>query len=197
MFVIEAERLLADFLHDDMQTMSHCRRVAVYAVALCNELSVADDQKMAIRTAALLHDIGKSRIPKEILEKPGRLTEEEFMLIKQHSSFSSEILSRYDQLKPIIPYITHHHERVDGFGYPDGLSDGQIPFGARIISLADAFDAMTSNRPYGIPKTFGQAIDEVLLFAGRQFDEKMVEAFVTMVGRSLGAEQKESWRDNS
>src|SRR5207253_6542092 len=120
-----------------------------YAVGLARELGVCDESLIkAIEAAALLHDMGKLAVPEYILNKPGRLTPAEFDRMKVHASVGADILSAIDFPYPVVPIVRHHHENWDGTGYPTGLSGTEIPIGARILSVVDCFDALTSDRPY-------------------------------------------------
>lgn len=185
MFAISPEKLLWDLLKDDMQTLTHCRRVEIYALELCKELELSSHERYAIGMAAALHDIGKCRIPQQLLRKKGKLTEEEYGIVKQHAVFSSKILGDYPDLEDILPYITHHHERVDGKGYPDGIASNTIPYGAKIIAIADAFDAMTAGRPYCQSKSFQQALDEISLHRGTQFVKELADIFIDMMAKNF------------
>src|SRR5262249_11523520 len=133
---------------DDV-THSHVRRVQAYAVALARELGVGDETTVkAIEAAALLHDTGKLAVPEHILNKPGRLTPAEFDQMKRHVDVGADILSLVNFPYPVVPIVRCHHENWDGTGYPRGVSGSDIPIGARILSVVDCFDALTSDRPY-------------------------------------------------
>ena len=133
----------------DQITHGHIRRVQQYAVGLAKRIGVTDDgQIRAIEAASLLHDMGKLAVPEYILNKPGKLTPAEFEKMKLHASVGADILSAIDFPYPVVPIVRHHHESWDGTGYPDGLKGTDIPIGARILSVVDCFDALTSDRPY-------------------------------------------------
>jgi putative nucleotidyltransferase with HDIG domain len=133
----------------DQVTHGHIRRVQTRAVFLAKKVGVTEEQQIrAIEAAALLHDTGKLAVPEHILNKPGRLTFEEFEKMKLHASVGAEILSAIDFPYPVVPIVRHHHENWDGSGYPSGLAGIDIPIGARILAVVDCFDALTSDRPY-------------------------------------------------
>ncbi len=163
----------------DAYTRSHSENVAKYSVAIAKEMALSDDQIDLINKAAQLHDIGKIGIDDSILNKPGKLTAEEFDIIKEHPMKAQEILKPLDFLNDAIELIRQHHERYDGKGYPSGNKGDQIPIGARIMAVADTYDAMISGRPYR-QSLFSkdQVIEEIRQNAGTQFDPKVVEAFL-------------------
>ncbi|MFB3896173.1 MAG: diguanylate cyclase [bacterium] len=174
----------------DPYTRGHSERVKEYAVAIAQQLNLSRKEIDEISYAGLLHDIGKISVSSAILNKRGRLTPEEFRIVYQHPVVGETIVRDVELLSNIAPYIRHHHERFDGGmigvpypGYPDGLSGNQIPLAARILSVADVFDAMTSDRPYrlGIPKD--KAVEEMKSNSGTQFDPKIIEAFLAIVHR--------------
>jgi len=158
-------------------TKGHSERVTNYAISIAKEMGLKDKDIETLRTAALLHDIGKLGTYDVILDKHEKLTDEEADLIKKHPGKGEEILRPISQLKDILPIIRSHHERIDGSGYPDGLKNGEIPFLARIITVADTFDSMTSDRPYRLKATKEDAISELKKYSGTQFDPEVVEAF--------------------
>ena len=167
-------------LRDDY-TGGHTQRVTRYAMMLAQKLELPDDQLELVKIGTPLHDIGKIGIDDAILRKPGRLTAAEFAEMQTHTTKGAEILSTITEMQPIIPIVRSHHERWDGTGYPDRLAGEDIPFLARIVAVADAFDAMTSNRPYhegkkGKPPAW--AFAEVEKQAGRQFDPACAAAFL-------------------
>jgi len=167
----------------DAYTHGHSRRVAAYAVDIAKALGMNDTQVGDLEIAALLHDIGKIGIRDSILCKPGRLTKDEYEIIKTHPVISGKILEPVDFLKGLIPVIRYHHERYDGNGYPDGLKGEDIPLGARIIAVADTFDAMTSDRAYrrGLPPDIAKK--ELVENSGTQFDPRLVEIFIEVFDR--------------
>jgi len=143
---IEALSLAIDA--KDHRTSEHLRRVQVYALEMGKELGLSSDELHAMRAAALLHDIGKLAVPEHIISKPGRLTQEEFEKLKIHPIVGAEILEQIDFPYPVVPIVRAHHERWDGSGYPDGLAGEDIPLNARILQVADIYDALTTERPY-------------------------------------------------
>jgi HD-GYP domain-containing protein (c-di-GMP phosphodiesterase class II) len=126
--------------------------------------------------AAMLHDVGKVSVPDSVLQKPGPLTADEFELVKSHPSAGAEIVQQVDGLSPVVDWIRHSHENFDGSGYPDGIGGHEIPLASRILLVAEAFDAMTSRRPYGAPLPPAVAVEELRSRAGAQFDPACVEA---------------------
>ena len=155
----------------------HSQRVAFYALMLSKELGMSGKEQKHIYLAGLLHDIGKLGIPDSCLFKPGKLTGEEWREIKKHPVFSYEILSAIPETENISVMALYHHERYDGKGYPEGLRGEAIPLGARLLAVADSFDAMTSYRVYRPQMSFQVAIEELCRCAGTQFDPRFVEAF--------------------
>jgi diguanylate cyclase (GGDEF)-like protein len=162
----------------DPYTYGHSRKVRAYAVALAEALSLSSEKVVVVSDAALLHDIGKIGIVDGVLNKPGRLDIRERELIKSHPQLSRTIVGHVPSLTPCLPAILYHHERWDGTGYPAGLKGEAIPLQARILSVADAFDAMTSLRPYRAPLSHAEAIDELKRGSGSQFDPSLIEAFL-------------------
>ncbi len=156
----------------------HSARVAVLAVATGEKLGMSDEELLILRRAAELHDIGKVAISESILCKLGRLTEEELKIMRQHATLALEILRAIPPLQPTLPLIKHHHERWDGTGYPDGLAGEEIPLGARIIAVAEAYDIMTQGAPWKEPLSLEEAKAEIQRCAGTQFDPRVVEAFL-------------------
>ncbi|NPV43918.1 MAG: HD domain-containing protein [Firmicutes bacterium] len=156
-------------------TAGHSRRVAEYSSKIAEAVGLSEGQVKAIKYAGYLHDAGKVAIPRRILDKKQRLSENEFELIKKHPVYTMEILSLISQLNGLITIAGYHHERYDGLGYPNGLRGDRIPLGARIMAIADAYDAMTSLRPYQEIRSPDEAKEVLLKNAGSQFDPKLVE----------------------
>jgi len=154
-------------------------------MALAERLQLDEAEKQSLRVAALLHDIGKIGTPDSILRKPGELASGERQIVECHPDIGSQILQKVQQLSGIVPSVMHHHEWYDGSGYPNRLAGESIPLFARIIALADAFDAMTSERPYRPAMTIEQAFQELIDGAGTQFDPTLVPIFIDIV-RSSG-----------
>jgi excisionase family DNA binding protein len=152
----------------------HSRRVAHYVAVLTEKMGVSAEEEESIKLAALLHDVGKILISEQTLSKPGKLTDQEYHLIRQHPEMGERIVGGVEFLKGGKSLIRYHHERFDGEGYPDGLSGEEIPLGARMISLAESFDWITSDCTYRLGKNLGEAIDEIETCAGTQFDPEIV-----------------------
>ena len=165
----------------DGYTQGHSNRVSVYAVALARELGLPEEEVENIRNVALLHDIGKIGIPDSVLNKPGKLTDEEYGMMKQHPSVGGEILKDIDTIPGVEIGARYHHERYGGGGYPEGLQGESIPYIARIIAVADAYDAMTSNRVYRKHLSDEDVILELERCAGTQFDPCIAQVAVRML----------------
>lgn len=161
----------------DPFVLGHSQQVTSYAVLMAKNLGLNGDQVELIRKAGLLHDIGKLGIPERILLKPTKLTAEEYNIVKEHVVLGAEILQASQSLHNLIPIIRHHHERYDGEGYPDGLTGTDIPIEARIVAVADAVEAMASDRPYRRAMQLDQILIELNKNAGTQFDPQVVRAF--------------------
>ena len=172
--------LLANAIEaNDRYTKNHCLRVEKYALMIARELGFNADELKNLSYAAILHDIGKIGIPSEILNKEGKLTYQEYALVKEHTTLGYNILKDSEFLSHSADILLSHHERIDGMGYPLGLKGEEIHMKSRIIAIADAFDAMTSARPYRMaPLTAEQAIDQLRSGSGTQFDCNLVEIFV-------------------
>lgn len=170
-------------------TKGHSVRVAQYAYQISREMGLDEDDIRNLHLAGLLHDIGKMGTYDAVLDKPGRLTDSEFALVKQHPARGAEILKNIKQLKTVVPLIRHHHERIDGRGYPDGLAGENIPLGARILHVADSFDSMTADRPYRPSPGKEYAISELTKYSGTQFEPGAVKAFLTVLEKTPGLPQ--------
>jgi putative nucleotidyltransferase with HDIG domain len=162
----------------DHYTFGHSERVTNYSLTIAEKLNFSQDELHKLRRACVLHDVGKIGISETILNKPGGLTNEEFAAIKKHPAKGAEIIEGIPFLEDIIRVVYHHHERFDGKGYPDGVAGETIPLGARIMAVADTYDAMTSNRPYRKRLDKRVAFDEIRNCAGSQFDPDVVSAFI-------------------
>jgi HD-GYP domain-containing protein (c-di-GMP phosphodiesterase class II) len=176
-----AQTLMAGLKERDPYTYGHCRRVARNARLLAQAAGLNEYQQRIVEFSSLFHDLGKLGIPDSVLLKPGRLTPQEEAIIRQHPVKSAEILtplSRVPFFRSTLPGIRHHHERYDGMGYPDGVMGENIPLTARIILIADTFDAMTTTRPYRKGGENEFAYKELKLFAGRQFDANLTKVFL-------------------
>jgi putative nucleotidyltransferase with HDIG domain len=170
----------------DPYTFQHSQDVAAYAVRTARRLHLPDRDVEMIRLAARVHDLGKIAVPDAVLHKEGRLTDEEFALMKKHPQDGADILAKFPEYRRGRELVLAHHERVDGRGYPRGLAGTAIPLGARIIAVADAWDAMTSNRPYRAALDQEVAVGELMRGRGTQWDAEVVDAFAaTLPGAAL------------
>ena len=168
----------------DQVTSGHIRRVQRYALGLASALGTRDEKQIkAVEAAALLHDMGKLAIPEYILNKPGRLTPQEFGKMKLHAAIGADILSSIEFPYPVVPIVRHHHENWDGTGYPDGLRGTGIPLGARILSVVDCFDALTSDRPYRPKLTSEDALRVIVERRGSMYDPLVVDTFAEHLDR--------------
>jgi hypothetical protein len=167
----------------DVYTRGHSERTVHYTVVIGKRLGLSEKELEWLQYGAILHDIGKIGIPENILNKPGPLTKEEFEIMKRHPVMGAEIIRHIKYLDPVVPIVLHDHERYDGNGYPHGLSGEAIPLGARIIALVDAYDAMTTDRVYrkAIPKE--EAIEQIRLKAGTQFDPTLSSLFIDILSK--------------
>lgn len=165
---------------DDVYTYGHSHQVTVYAQAIGKHMGLPADQLELLTRGGLVHDLGKIGVPDTIVSKPGRLTDEEFDLMKRHTVIGADIVSQMQGLQDLTPLVRHHHERWDGRGYPDGLKGEEIPFLARVLCVADSVESMLSDRPYRPTRSLTEVIAEVERSAGSQFDPKIAKAFVTL-----------------
>ena len=174
----------------DHYTFGHSMRVAYFSLVTGREMGLNEEELKELELSALFHDIGKVGTPDLVLNKPSRLTEEEFTVMKQHPELSYTILNEYPVFEKIALNARYHHERFDGRGYPEGLKGETIPLFARIILIADTFDAMTSTRVYRKGLEHLVAFEELRQFTGSQFDPNCVEAFVSgMAKEALKGEE--------
>jgi len=173
----------------DDYTAGHSARVTQYSLLIADEVGYAEEDRKRLRLAALLHDVGKIGMPDDILKKPGALTPEEFAVVKEHPGRGADAMRPIKQMAPMIPAIRHHHERLDGKGYPDGLGNGRVPRDAQIICVCDAYDAMTSDRPYrkGMPREV--AFERLRKDANAQFAPELVEAFIRALSKREAEKQ--------
>jgi len=169
----------------DEYTSGHSNRVTVSALAISDKLGVGPAQTETIRLASMVHDIGKIGIKENVLNKPGKLTEEEYRHIKTHPEIGERILQPVVDNREMISIVRHHHERYDGNGYPDSLKEEEIPLGARILAVADSYDAMTSERPYRAALGQNEALEELAKGRGTQFDPQIVDVFISCCDERL------------
>lgn len=165
----------------DRYTYAHVERVVMYAKLLGDKLNLCEEDKKILKYGAYMHDIGKIDISKDILNKKMPLNDEEWNMLKAHPRNGVEIIKPVESLKNIIPIILYHHERYDGKGYPEGLKGEEIPYLARVLTVVDSFDAMTSNRPYNKRKTYEEGIMELRRCSKTQFDPEIVEVFIQVI----------------
>lgn len=185
---VDAIRKLVDA--KDFYTRGHSDRVSFYAVKIAESMGKSAAYVERIRVAGLFHDIGKVKVPDEILRKPAKLTEEEYAIIKMHPVYGREMLSSVSFFRELLPAIEQHHERYDGTGYPSGLAGEAIAEEARIISVADAFDAMTSNRAYRGSFDFDYAVAELQKGKNKQFDGRVVDVFLSILRNYKGLKEE-------
>ena len=185
----QAQKIRASFLNaitalvyaleaKDKYTSGHSQRVAEISVAIAAELGLSPQDIEKIRLAGLIHDIGKIGVRESVLNKPARVTASEYQHILSHCDIGEHILTPIVEEEQILMAVRHHHERYDGTGYPDRLSGGQIPLGARILAVADTYDAIISGRPYREARSIQTACDEIQRHKGTQFDPEVVDAFL-------------------
>lgn len=177
MFMQTSEALAEAIEKRDLYTGGHTRRVSGYSMAIAKYMNMSEAERNELQLAAILHDVGKIGVPENVLNKNGKLTDDEFSEMKKHPQYGYEILHHITKMDAIIPGMRGHHERWDGRGYPDGLDAEKIPLISRVICVADTFDAMTTDRPYRKALTDEEGLAELKKHAGKQFDLQVVEAF--------------------
>ncbi|MCP3963169.1 MAG: GAF domain-containing protein [bacterium] len=168
----------------DPYTGGHIQRVVLYSLLLGFEMGLSHEELEELRLASTLHDVGKIAVPDDVLRKPAPLSDSELRIMQRHTIDGADIVSRIRELRGILPGVRSHHERLDGKGYPDGLDDAEIPMAARIIAVADTYDAVTSSRPYRSAMAPEAAADEIYSGAGTQFCPEVVAAFKRLMERS-------------
>jgi HD-GYP domain-containing protein (c-di-GMP phosphodiesterase class II) len=183
LFINSVRMLAAAIDAKDPYTRGHSERVARYSIGIGKNLGLGEQEMRNLRISALLHDVGKIGIDDRILRKPGALSDDEFEVMKGHPAKGAAIMSGVAQLIDIIPGMKYHHEKWSGGGYPDGLTADEIPMQARIVAIADTFDAMTTNRPYQKAMELNYVVEKIKSFAGTRFDPRVVEAFTNAVKR--------------
>lgn len=181
----------------DRYTYGHVERVVIYSKILADKLKLSEKDKEILTYGAYIHDIGKINISKEVLMKKMKLTNEEWEELKQHPANGVEIIKSVKSLEEVIPLIISHHERYDGNGYPNKQKGEEIPYLARILTVVDSFDAMTSNRPYNTIKTYEEAVEELIRCSGTQFDPDIAKAFAEVVTNNNGLSFIEDINKNS
>ncbi len=191
MQTIEALRLMVDA--KDIYTRGHSDRVAHYSYKLAQRISSDEGFIERVRIAGLLHDVGKVGVSDTIITKPGKLSKQEFGILKNHTGMGASILERITLFSEIAPIVRAHHERYDGGGYPDGLTGSEIPIESRIITITDAFDAMMSNRHYRGPLTLEKAIEELVDGKGGQFDPYLIDEFLPIAKDHAALSQELQW----
>lgn len=165
----------------DRYTRGHVERVMAFSVKIAEKLGLGESQIYALRFGAILHDIGKISVRENVLRKAGPLDVDEWLEMKQHAEIGASLLDNVPFLEAALPIILHHHERWDGMGYPNGLAGEAIPLEARIVAVADAYDAMTSSRVYHNENSRDQALEEILAGSGTRYDPQIVEAFLSVL----------------
>ena len=165
----------------DPYTRGHSERVALYATCLGRSMRLRPSRLDTLQYAALLHDVGKIGVPMKVLNKPGRLTDEEYGLVKEHPALGAQVISKVPYLGEIVEAVLYHHEHIDGSGYGQGATSDQIPQLSRLLSIADAYDAMTSERPYRRALTVEEATAELERCSGSQFDSNLVVRFTELL----------------
>lgn len=165
----------------DKYTYGHSERVVIYAKKFAMYLDMDENSKKDLLLAAYLHDIGKLEISKELLNKREKLSQSEFNILRQHPTLGSDLVSNIEAFNAVVPVIKYHHEKYDGSGYPNNIKGNEIPYLARVLTIIDSFDAMTSKRPYNVRKDYNQAIIELKKCAGSHFDVELVSKFIDML----------------
>lgn len=166
----------------DPYTAGHSERVADYAEKIARRIGLREDEVEVLKYAALLHDVGKMGVTKKILNKIGQLSDAEYKKVQEHPVIGANILKEIEFLESIIPSVFHHHEHLNGRGYVDGLKGEEIPLMARILAVADSYDAMTSTRPYRVSLGKDEVVEELISCCGEQFDRTVIEAFLKVLG---------------
>ncbi|MDP4552109.1 diguanylate cyclase [Alkalihalobacillus macyae] len=175
------EQQLKIFLYKDVYTYRHSRRVYEYAIEFSSKLNLNATDEKTLVMGALIHDIGKLEIPRDVINKVGKLTKDEWAMVQKHVIWGREIVATNRELHHLLPLVELHHERYDGKGYPYGLSGEEIPRLVRMLTIIDSFDAMTTERPYQTTKSFNEAIIELEKCAGTQFDRELVQQFIEVI----------------
>lgn len=182
LFYNTVETLVRTIQAKDPYTSGHSTRVSRYAALIAEKLELSTKEQHQVYLAAMLHDIGKIGIPDDLLNHPGKLSDEEMDRVRSHVQLGVSMLEMLGEMHPIVPLIRHHHEAWDGSGYPDGLQGEEIPLISRIIAVADMYDAMTSDRPYRGRRTHREAVDEIRRVAGVKIDPRVARAMLDVLG---------------
>ena len=170
----------------DPYTSMHAEHVADLMAGLASQLGMTSDEINLAYMVGIVHDVGKIKTPAAVLQKPGRLTEQEFKTVKAHAAMGAAMLAAVDGTEPIVPIMRHHHERWDGKGYPDGLAGDQIPLLSQMLAVCDTFDAMTTQRCYRTPVSLDEALREIRRCAGSQFSPAVAAAFIDFIRERFG-----------
>ncbi len=170
----------------DPYTSMHAEHVADLMAGLASQMAMSSDEISLAYIVGLSHDIGKIKTPGDILTKPGRLTDQEFAIMKKHAEDGADMLAAVDGAEAFVPIMRHHHERFDGRGYPDGLKGEEIPLFSRMLAVCDTFDAMTTHRCYRQPVSLGECLDEIKRCSGTQFDPGVCKAFIEFIRERFG-----------
>jgi putative nucleotidyltransferase with HDIG domain len=179
----------------DGYTQGHCERVADLSGALAARAGLDETSLFWFRIGALLHDVGKLIVPAEVLNKPSQLSDEEWAIVRQHPTAGVEMLAEVDFPWDVAPMVRNHHERSDGSGYPDGLHLDEVPLAARIVAVADSFDAMTSERPYRRTMSVGETLSEIVRLTPQKFDPVPVQSLLIQVRRDAAGSNKSPFLD--
>ncbi len=183
---ITSLKSLINVIHSrDSYTYDHVKRVVWYCQLYADHMGLSDDEKTKLVYSAYLHDLGKINVPKHILISANKLSDEEWEEMKKHPVDSAKIICNIDGLEDIANIVLHHHEKYDGTGYPDGIAGDDINPFARILAVADGFDAMTSNRPYQSARTIEEAFKEIRRCKGTQYDPEIAENFISAIKSRL------------
>lgn len=186
-FNMEAiEEFCQQVYYCDPYTSMHAEHVAELMAGLASQMCMSLDEISLAFIVGLIHDVGKIKTPSDILTKPGRLTDEEFKIMKEHAQHGADMLAIIKGAEAFVPVMRHHHERYDGKGYPKGLCGENIPLLSRMLAICDTFDAMTTNRCYRKPVTLQECIEEINMCSGTQFDPSICEMFIEFLKDRFG-----------
>jgi putative nucleotidyltransferase with HDIG domain len=181
LFYNTVETLVRTIQAKDQYTSGHSTRVSRYALLIAEKLGLSTKEKHQLYLASMLHDIGKIGVPDELLHRPGALSDDEMERVRSHVQLGASMIEMLGEMHPIVPLIRHHHESWDGTGYPDGMKGEEIPLISRIISVADMYDAMTSDRPYRKRRSHQEAVEEIKVTCGSKLDPRVAEAFLQVL----------------